>query len=104
MRHHGVKALKIVREWGAQELQAAVGPDRNGWLVVWMSRLAGDSLKKLLRRLRFTEPLDMLSVLACVMNDSDLMKFPLKQIREHADEIRKARRQMHKQYAKEPRF
>eukprot|EP00974_Lingulodinium_polyedra_P096026 9306925-Lingulodinium_polyedra.AAC.1 len=66
-----------------------------------MSHLAGNSLKKLLRRLRFAEPLDMLSVFACVVNDSDIMKFPLKQIRERADEIRKARRQMHKQYAKE---
>ncbi len=78
MCHHGVKALKIVRDWDSQELQEALRLDQNEWLTSWMSYLAGNSLKKLLRRLRFTESLEM-SVFACIMNDSAVMKIPLDQ-------------------------
>ncbi len=76
-------------------------PDQNEWLSLWMSHLAGDSLRKLLQRLRFTESLEMLSVYACIMNDSAVAAYPLEQIKKHADEIGKARRQMHKRHGRE---
>ena len=61
-----------------------------------MTNLAEDSLKQLLRRIRFAESLEMLSVYACVMNDSTLMSFGIEEIQERKGEIRKARREMHR--------
>ena len=101
MRHHGVKALKITKDWNTQELQNALKPDQNDWLAVWMSQLAGNSLKKLLRRLHFTAPLELLSVYACIMNDSGFMAYPLDQIKQHADDIRRTRKTMQMMYNKD---
>ena len=94
MRHHGVKNLSIVEDWTLTQLQEAIQPDQNKFLTMWMTHLAEDSLKQLLRRIRFAEPLEMLSVYACVLNDSTLMSFGIEEIRERKGEIRKARREM----------
>lgn len=101
MRHHGVEELKVAKDWNAKELQTATRPDQNKWLSLWMSQLAGNSLKKLLRRLRFTESIEMLSIFACVLNDTTIMSYTLEQLTKHQDEIRMARQQMHEQYGKE---
>ena len=63
-------------------------------LTMWMTYLAEDSLKQLLRRIRFAESLEMLSVYACVLNDSTLMQFGIEEMRERKGEICKARREM----------
>ena len=94
MRHHGVKNLSIVEDWTLTQLQEAIQPDQNKFLTMWMTHLAEDSLKQLLRRIRFAESLEMLSVYACVLNDSTLMSFGIEEIQERKGEIRKARREM----------
>ena len=94
MRHHGVKKLSIVEDWTLTQLQEAIQPDQNKFLKTWMTHLAEGSLKQLLRRIRFAEPLEMLSVFACVLNDSTLMSFGIEEIQERKGEIRKARREM----------
>ena len=94
MRHHGVKNLSIVEDWTLTQLQEAIQPDQNKFLATWMTHLAEDSLKQLLRRIRFAESLEMLSVYSCVLNDSTLMSFGIEEIQERKGEIRKARREM----------
>ena len=101
MRHAGVNSLKIVEDWTSEQLQGAIRPDQNEWVAKWMFGLAGNSLKKLLRILRFTEPLEMLSVYVCIMNDSSIMAYPLKQLKERVDDITKARCQMRRQNGQE---
>ena len=95
MRHHGVKNLSIVEDWTWTQLQEAIQPDQNKWLTMWMTRLANDSLKQLLKRLRFTESLEMLSIYACVLNDSTLMSLDFEEMKERKVELRRARRQQH---------
>ena len=94
MRHHGVKNLSIVEDWTLTQLQEAIQPDQNKFLTMWMTHLTEDSLKQLLRRIRFAESLEMLSVYACVLNDSTLMQFGIEKMQEHKGEICKARREM----------
>ena len=101
MRHAGVSSLKIVEGWTSEQLQDAIKPDQNEWVARWMSSLAGTLMKKLLRLLRFREPLEMLSVYVCIMNDSTLMAYPLKQLKERVDDITKARCQMRRQNGQE---
>ena len=102
MRHAGVSLLKIVKDWTSEQLQDTIKPDQNEWAARWMkSGLAGTSLKKLLRLLRFREPLEMLSVYVCIMNDSSIMAYPLKQLKERVDDITKARCQMRRQNGQE---
>ena len=84
--------MSIVEDWTLMQLQEAILPDQNKWLTMWMTRLAEDSLKQLLRRIRFEESLEMLSVYACVLNDSTLLACDLEEMKERKGEIRKARR------------
>ena len=93
MRHHGVKRLSIVEDWTLNQLREAIRPDQNKWLTMWMTHLANDSLKQLLQRLRFTESLEMLSIYACVLNDSTLMSLDFEEMKERKVELRRARRQ-----------
>ena len=66
-------------------------------LTMWMTYLAEDSLKQLLSRIRFAESVEMLSVYACVLNDSSLLTWPLDDMMKREGEIRKARgREMRK--------
>ena len=94
MRHHGVKNLSIVEDWTWTQLQEAIQPDQNKWLTMWMTHLAEDSLKQLLRRLRFRESLEMLSIYTCVLNDSTLMSCDIEEMKTRQGEIRKARREI----------
>ena len=64
---------------------------------MWMTYLAEDSLKQLLSRIRFAESVEMLSIYACVLNDSSLLTCHLDDMKERKGEIRKARdREMRK--------
>ena len=94
MRHHGVKKLSVVEDWTLTKLQEAIQPDQNKWLAMWMTHLAEDSLKQLLTRLRFAESLEMLSVYACVLNDSTLMTRDIEAMKQRKGEICKARHEM----------
>ena len=66
-----------------------------------MSNLAMDSLRKLLRHIRFGEPVEMLSVYARAMSDFTIMTLPIMQIRQQADEIKQVRRKMYQQFGRE---
>ena len=59
-----------------------------------MTHLVDDSLKQFLRRLRFTESLEMLSINACVLNDPKLMMCDVEKMTRRKGEICKARRDM----------
>ena len=86
--------LNIVEDWNVMQLLEAIQPNQNKWLTLWMTHLAEDSLKQLLRRIRFAESLEMLSVYACVLNDSTLMQLGIEEMQERKGEICKARREM----------
>eukprot|EP00974_Lingulodinium_polyedra_P080961 7843746-Lingulodinium_polyedra.AAC.1 len=55
-------SLRIAQDWDTEQLQSAIRPDQSKWSPLWVSSLAGGSLRKLLRHLRFTESLELLSV------------------------------------------
>ena len=64
---------------------------------MWMGHVANDSLKQLLNRIRFAESVEMLSIYACVLNDSSLLAYHLDDMKEREGEIRRARdREMRK--------
>ena len=101
MRHHGVMSLKVTVEWDSTELQSAVKPDQNKRLPMWMPKVANDSLRKLLKHIRFRAPVEMLSLYACVMNNTTIVASSITQIRKQAGEIRRVRRSMYEQIGRE---
>ena len=86
--------MSIIEDWTLTQLEEAIKPDQNKWLTMWMTHVAGDSLKALLKRLYFAESLEMLSVYACVLNDSALMSCDIERLKECKADILKARREM----------
>ena len=58
---------------------------------MWMTSLAADSLKQLMTRIHFAESVELLSVYACVLNDSSLLTCDLDDMKERKGEVRKAR-------------
>ena len=70
MRHKGIHRLTVCTDWTRQQIAKAMVPDRSAWLDTWMKTVAGDSLKTLLRKLEFQEPIELLSCFACVLEDS----------------------------------
>ena len=75
MRHHGIPKLKITTDWSHKEVAAALVPDQSEWLTLWMTSLADDSLKVLIQKLNYREPLEMLSCFACILGDSAFDQF-----------------------------
>ena len=75
MRHAGIDRLSVVEDWSASQVSLAMLPDRSEWVQCWL-RIAGDSLKTLLKKLSYREPLEMLSCCACILGDSSIDKFP----------------------------
>ena len=97
MRHHGITSLRVTADWDSTGLQEAITPDQNKWLPMWMSKVANDSLRQLLKHIRFREPVEMLSAYACVMTDTTSMALPITQIRQQADAIKQVCRTMYQQ-------
>ena len=93
MRHHGIMRLQITAEWGLAEVAEALVPDQRQWLHVWMTTLAGDSLKKLVKMLAYSEPLEMLSCCTCIFGDDAIIDIPETRIRALTYGIQRARRQ-----------
>ena len=92
-------SLRATMDWDSKELQEK--PDQNKWLPMWMPKVAKYLLRKLLKHIRFREPVEMLSVYACVMHDTTIMAIPITQIRKQADDIRRARRTMYEQVGRD---
>ncbi len=101
MRHAGVHALQVTQDWKEKKLRQALKPDQSEWLPLWLSRLARGSLKRLLRRLKFKEPLELLSCFACVMADAGIMSYTTEELRQNTERIAKVRQEMHKQMGRE---
>ena len=93
MRHHGIMQLQITAEWGLTEVAEALVPDQRRQLHVWMTALAGHSLKKLVKMLAYSEPLEMLSCFACILGDNAIIDIPETRIRALTYGIQRARRQ-----------
>lgn len=70
MRHKGIQRLTVCQDWSRQHIGKAMVPDRSAWLDTWMVSVAGDSLRTLLRKLDFQEPVELLSCFACILGDS----------------------------------
>ena len=94
MRHQGIKRLEVKRDWCQDELTEALQPDRSKWISLWMSSLAGGSLKKLLRKLDFVEPLEMLSCYACLLGDNAIESIDADKLNHCVSAIARRRRQM----------
>eukprot|EP00974_Lingulodinium_polyedra_P066927 6477199-Lingulodinium_polyedra.AAC.1 len=62
-------SARVAPHWNTKELQDTIKPNQTERLSAWMSNLAGGSLRKLLRRLRCKESVEMLSMPTRVMND-----------------------------------
>ena len=91
MRHKGIQRLKVCKDWSRQQVTKAMVPDRSAWLDSWMKNMAGDSLKTLLRKLDFQEPLEMLSCFACILGDSAIDQHPTDALLAKRPEIIKER-------------
>ena len=75
MRHQGIEKLRVTANWNKDEVASAMVPDMNEWLSTWMSSKYITSLKVLLSRLAYREPLEMLSCFCCIMGDNDIDRY-----------------------------
>ena len=91
MRRMGIWRLKVCLDWSRKQVNKAMVPDRSAWLDTWMTSVAGDSLKTLLRKLDFEEPLEMLSCFACKLGDSAIDRYPTDALSRKRREIIKER-------------
>ena len=79
--------MTVARDWNVEQLQQTLNLDQDEWLSVWMTGVAHGSLKKWLRRIRFVEPLALLSCFACIMSDSTVASHSLANLRQHKEQI-----------------
>lgn len=98
MRNSKVKGLTLDIDWGVDEVVAAMLPDQSEWIPLWMQKCTRDSLRQLLRKLNYCEPLEMLSCLACVLNDSSLTSVPIEKLERNSALIMKCRRAVIQEY------
>jgi hypothetical protein len=90
MRHAGIDRLKLQQDWGQHEVAKALVPDMNNWVSMWIKR-AGNSLKRLLKQLHYTEPLELLTCFACLLGDSAIDKHSTYELRSASHAITKER-------------
>ena len=96
MRHKGIKELRVTIDWSHEEVAEAMLPDQSEWLGLWVRKVAEDSLKGLIKKLEYREPLEMLSCFACILGDSALDKFSLECLSKGAAAISIKRKQVQK--------
>ena len=72
MRHQGIQQLRVVTDWDKDQVVEAMVPDMSEWLRAWMSSKDFPTLKTLLSRLAYREPLEMLSCFCCILGDNDI--------------------------------
>ena len=90
MRHAGIARLKLQQDWGQHEVAKALVPDMSDSVPMWTKR-AGNSLKTLLKQLHYTEPLELLTCLACLLGDSAVDNHSTYELRRASHAITKER-------------
>ena len=100
MRVLGIQKLIPKRDWGIDALNEACQPYMNKWIVIWMKGLAANSTKKLLRRLAYQEPLEMLGCFGCLLGDTIIQAIPFEILKARQDDIKQARRDMFEQHGR----
>ena len=90
MLHAGIDRLKLQQDWGQHEVANALVPDMNNLVSMWIKR-AGNSLKRLLKQLHYTEPLELLTCFACLTGDSAIDKHSTDELRSASHAITKER-------------
>ena len=94
MRHKGIERLRVTTDWDKDEVAAAVVPDMNEWLSTWMASKDIRSLKVLLSRLAFREPLELLSCFCCILGDNDIERYTTDELESSRYAIGKQRQEM----------
>ena len=69
MRYQGIERLRVVADWGKDELSAAMVPGMSEWLPTWMASPQANarSSRQLLSTMSFREHLEMLPCLCCIL-------------------------------------
>ena len=94
MRHQGIQKLRVVTDWDKDHVAEAMVPDMSEWLVAWMASKDCPTLKPLLSKLAYREPLEMLSCFCCILGDSDIDQHSTEVLESARDAICKQRRHM----------
>ena len=94
MRHQGIHQLRVVMDWDKDQVVEAMVPDMSEWLSAWMTSKDSPTLKMLLSKLVYREPLEMLSCFCCILGDNDIDQHSTEVLVSAQDAIRKQRRHM----------
>ena len=94
MRHQGIQQLRVVTDWDKHQVVEAMVPDMSAWLSAWMASKDFPTLKALLSKLVYREPLEMLSCFCCVLGDNDIDQHSTEVLESARDAICKQRRHM----------
>ena len=94
MRHQGIQQLRVVMDWDKDQVAAAMVPDMSEWLITWMASKDCPTLKTLLSKLAYREPLEMLSCFCCILGDNEIDQHSTEVLESARDAICKQRRQM----------
>ena len=94
MRHRGIEQLRVTADWDKDQVVAAMVPDMCDWLSSWMSSPGAGSLKSLLSKLSYREPLEMLSCFCCILGDNEVEAHSTDALASAGDAIGEQRRIM----------
>ena len=94
MRHQGIQQLRVVTDWNKAQVAEAMVPDMNGWLITWMASKDCPTLKTMLSKLDYREPLEMLSGFCCILGDNEIDQHSTEVLESARDAICKQRRRM----------
>ena len=96
MRHQGLERLRVTADWDNDQVAAAMVPDMNDWLSAWMTSkvIGAGSLKPLLSKFDYREPLELLSCFCCILGDAAIDQYSTDALDSARDAITKQRQQM----------
>ena len=96
MRHQGIERLRVTDDWDKDQIAASMVPDMNEWLSAWMTskEVGARSLKPLLSKLVYREPLELLSCFCCILGDGLIDQYSIDALDSARDAINKERKQM----------
>ena len=94
MRHRRIERLRVVADWDKDEVTMAMVLDMSDWLTTWITaaQVEAMSLKQLLSKLSYREPLEMLSCFCCILGDTSIDRFSIEELQSARDAICERRR------------
>ena len=92
MRASKIMALRITRDVDIAAFTKAMLPDCGGWIAKWAEYYKTKSTKKLIKKLAYTGPVEMLSCKACVFADNASEQLDLSSVEQIVPQMSKARR------------